>query len=153
MCATIVVGIACDYTMHVAVSVVHEGGDLRTTLALIGPPMCAAAATTAVGGASLLPCTVVLFSRFGAFVVITVFASLGFALLLLPALLLCTGCAFLVQPAGAEPAVPDVAGTALVPESACARSWRRCWQHVLSGRRRRRLREVPAPPSWEMATK
>ena len=72
VCATVVVGMACDYTMHVAVSVVHLRGNLRATLSLIGPPMCAAAATTAVGGASLLLCTIVLFSRFGAFVVVTV---------------------------------------------------------------------------------
>ncbi|KAL1523223.1 hypothetical protein AB1Y20_018175 [Prymnesium parvum] len=95
VCSTIVVGMACDYTMHVAVSTVHLRGDLRVTLALIGPPMCAAAATTGVAGISLLPCTVLLFSRFGAFVIVTVVSALVHALVVLPALLLCNGAAFL----------------------------------------------------------
>eukprot|EP00966_Prymnesium_polylepis_P247142 5715329-Prymnesium_polylepis.1 len=91
--------------MHVAVSVVHLRGDLRATLGLIAPPMCSAAATTATGGAALLPCTIVLFSRFGAFVVVTVGAALGYALLVLPALLLIVGSATLaaVPPDGAPP--------------------------------------------------
>ena len=112
ICATIVVGIACDYTMHVAVTMVRHGGDLRQALSLTGPPLCAAAATTTVGGAALLPCTLLLFSRFGAFVVVTVATAFGFALVVLPALLLCSGAAFLTPSR-----VGTSCGSAFTPDS------------------------------------
>eukprot|EP00326_Haptolina_ericina_P028065 CAMPEP_0181182020 /NCGR_PEP_ID=MMETSP1096-20121128/7656_1 /TAXON_ID=156174 ORGANISM="Chrysochromulina ericina, Strain CCMP281" /NCGR_SAMPLE_ID=MMETSP1096 /ASSEMBLY_ACC=CAM_ASM_000453 /LENGTH=154 /DNA_ID=CAMNT_0023270579 /DNA_START=1 /DNA_END=466 /DNA_ORIENTATION=+ len=47
-----------------------------------------------------------LFARFGAFVVVTIFAAAGFALVVLPALLLCSGAAFLTPDAQPD-AQPD----------------------------------------------
>ena len=59
--------------------------------------MVAASLTTAAGGLALTPCTIVFFQRFGAFVLVTSIGALGFAIVLLPALLLCVGAATLAD--------------------------------------------------------
>ena len=112
VCATVVVGLSADYTMHVAVAICNSGGRLRAALALIAPPMLAAALTTAAGGVALLPCTVVFFQRFGAFVLVTSLGALGFAVVLLPALLLCIGAATLEDAEDDAPATGAAAGAA-----------------------------------------
>ena len=105
------VGLSTDYTMHVAVAITNSGGRLRPALALIVPPMVAASLTTAAGGVALTPCTVVFFQRFGAFVLVTSLGALGFAIVLLPALLLCVGAATLEDDASAAgDAAPAVGG-------------------------------------------
>lgn len=101
VCATVVVGLSTDYTMHVAVAITNSGGHLRPALGLIVPPMVAASLTTAAGGLALTPCTVIFFQRFGAFVLVTSLGALGFAVVLLPALLLCAGAATLEDDAPA----------------------------------------------------
>ena len=112
VCATVVVGLSTDYTMHVAVAITNSGGRLRPALALIAPPMLAASLTTAAGGLALTPCTVIFFQRFGAFVLVTSLGALGFAVVLLPALLLCAGAATLEDDAAPATAPATARATA-----------------------------------------
>ena len=126
VCAAVVVGLACDYTMHVAVAITRAGGCLRTSLELIVPPMVVASLTTAAGGAALLPCTIIFFSRFGAFVVVTAIGSLAYSVLVLPAVLLVTGMATLDKPSNHSVARDDNDGT-----SRCDAVESRCGQEGL----------------------
>jgi hypothetical protein len=118
VCATVVVGLSTDYTMHVAVAITNSGGRLRPALALIAPPMLAASLTTAAGGLALTPCTVIFFQRFGAFVLVTSLGALGFALVLLPALLLCAGAATVEDDAAPATARATADATADAPPAA-----------------------------------
>ena len=115
--------------------------------------MVAASLTTAAGGLALTPCTIVFFQRFGAFVLVTSIGALGFAIVLLPALLLCVGAATLAddtlatggavpagggetelqQPSGVEPSSSSTRVEASSPtlppvgglRAAGARAWKR----------------------------
>ncbi|KAJ9464163.1 Protein dispatched [Diplonema papillatum] len=97
ICATIVVGMSCDYVVHMAAC--HADAltalpssspkaRLQYVLRLIAPPIAASAATSIGAAAFLLNCEVLFLFKFGAFVVVTLTAALAAALILYPALIL-----------------------------------------------------------------
>lgn len=103
ICVTAAAGLSVDYVSHVAVLMAnHDGlgsesggdaatvsGRLRHALATVGPSVVGACVTSCGAAAFLLPATIVFFSKFGAFVVTTLLASLLAALAALPAVASC----------------------------------------------------------------
>uniref|UniRef100_A0A7S1C4Y0 SSD domain-containing protein n=1 Tax=Bicosoecida sp. CB-2014 TaxID=1486930 RepID=A0A7S1C4Y0_9STRA len=93
---TVLVGISVDYTVHLAVAYgLHAHGDRRTRMRLALEHMAISvfsAAITTIGSALFLCLAVVLFFvRFGIFISVTLTASLVFAFLLFPAIMVLVG--------------------------------------------------------------
>lgn len=96
LCATILVGLNVDYTVHVALKYVaaqaHDRqGRVTEALQHMGPTVLRAAATTSVSSLLLIPCQIVAFYRVGVVMAVNTLAGAVLALTLFPALLLLFG--------------------------------------------------------------
>jgi len=96
LCATILVGLNVDYTLHIAIAYTRAPapdrlGKVAFALGHMGPTVCAAAATTAAASLLLLPCQIVLFHRFGFVMAANTLVGAGLSLTLFPCLLLQMG--------------------------------------------------------------
>ena len=98
VCMTIVVGMSCDYVVHIATLHAHilEDGEcasaghthrhvrsiryVRKTVTLIGSPVMAAALTSVGAAAFLAGTTIVFLNRFGVFVVVTLISAAFYAI-------------------------------------------------------------------------
>lgn len=92
ICLTIVVGLSVDYSAHMGDSygASHKGqrhGRTRDMLATIGLSIFSAGITTMGSACFLLGTTIIFFTRFGVFILLTVSYSFVYALLGMPSML------------------------------------------------------------------
>ena len=93
LCATILVGLNVDYTLHVALAYCSSQapdrlGKVKFALGHMGPTVCGAAATTAAASMLLLPCKIVLFRKFGFVMASNTLIGASLSLTLFPLLLI-----------------------------------------------------------------
>jgi len=91
ICMTAVVGLSVDYTSHVAGHAARAQGTseltrLREALVTVGPSVVGAAVTSGGAALFLMQGTVIFFSTFGSFVLVTTAASLFAAVVAFPTL-------------------------------------------------------------------
>eukprot|EP01059_Diplonema_ambulator_P033559 TRINITY_DN7092_c2_g3_i1.p1 TRINITY_DN7092_c2_g3~~TRINITY_DN7092_c2_g3_i1.p1 ORF type:complete len:201 (+),score=44.81 TRINITY_DN7092_c2_g3_i1:2-604(+) len=93
ICMTIVIGMSCDYTVHICSAhtrMTHATHPLRIqeALTLLTPPVLAASFTTIGASIFLLNCTITFLFKFGAFIVVTLTSALVLALYVYPSIIL-----------------------------------------------------------------
>ena len=76
ICFAILIGLSCDFVLHMAHAYQHSAeltreGKSRDALSRMGPPVFAAALTTAATGAVMYGCTILFFLRFGTILLLT----------------------------------------------------------------------------------
>jgi len=96
LCATVLVGLNVDYTLHIALYYISSPassrlGKVSFALGRIAPTVCCAASTTAAASVLLLPCQIVLFRRFGFVMAANTLVGAALSLSLFPMLLLAMG--------------------------------------------------------------
>lgn len=102
ICTTVLVGLAVDYTVHIANAYVNcEETDgnaagsrearIRVALRRMGLSVTSGAVTTVGAASFLLRCEITFFGTFGEFMVVTLVAALVHALVVFPAMCACIG--------------------------------------------------------------